>query len=101
VAGLKATAERQGDHYVLNGQKKWITWAVHADVSDKRKAREEKGKARQDKTRRQGKTRQGKEGKRRQDEILPHAIEAYDVVFSNLPFPCICFPLTLSLDPNH
>jgi acyl-CoA dehydrogenase len=32
VAGLKATAERQGDHYLLNGQKKWITWATHADV---------------------------------------------------------------------
>ncbi len=49
MAGLKATAERQGDHYVLNGQKKWITWAVHADVSDKRKARQDK--TRQDKTR--------------------------------------------------
>jgi hypothetical protein len=47
VAGLKATAERQGDHYVLNGQKKWITWAVHADVSDKRKIRQDK--KRQDK----------------------------------------------------
>ena len=48
VAGLKATAERQGDHYVLNGQKKWITWAVHADVSDRSKARQDN--TRQDKT---------------------------------------------------
>lgn len=31
VAGLKATAEKQGDFYILNGSKKWITWAVHAD----------------------------------------------------------------------
>jgi len=31
VANLKTTAAKQGDHYVLNGQKKWITWAIHAD----------------------------------------------------------------------
>jgi len=31
VAGLKSTAVKQGDHFVLNGTKKWITWATHAD----------------------------------------------------------------------
>ena len=25
VAGIKTRAERKGDHYVLNGQKMWIT----------------------------------------------------------------------------
>mmetsp|Transcript_1254 Transcript_1254/g.2000 ORF Transcript_1254/g.2000 Transcript_1254/m.2000 type:complete len:427 (-) Transcript_1254:124-1404(-) len=31
VANLQTTAERDGDQFILNGQKKWITWAVHAD----------------------------------------------------------------------
>ena len=30
VAGLKTTAEKKGDKYVLNGQKMWITGAGHA-----------------------------------------------------------------------
>jgi len=31
VANLKTTAERNGKFFVLNGAKKWITWAKHAD----------------------------------------------------------------------
>jgi pimeloyl-CoA dehydrogenase large subunit len=31
LAGLKTTAARQGDHYVVNGQKTWTTLAQHAD----------------------------------------------------------------------
>jgi alkylation response protein AidB-like acyl-CoA dehydrogenase len=31
LASLKTQAERQGDHYVVNGQKTWITLAQHAD----------------------------------------------------------------------
>lgn len=31
VASLKATAVRKGDHYVLNGEKMWITNAGHAN----------------------------------------------------------------------
>lgn len=31
LASLKASAVRQGDHYVLNGQKIWTTQAQHAD----------------------------------------------------------------------
>lgn len=31
VAGLAATARRQGDHYVLNGEKMWISLATLAD----------------------------------------------------------------------
>jgi len=31
LASLKMTAERQGDHYVLNGQKTWTTLGQHAD----------------------------------------------------------------------
>mmetsp|Transcript_7448 Transcript_7448/g.18463 ORF Transcript_7448/g.18463 Transcript_7448/m.18463 type:complete len:418 (+) Transcript_7448:23-1276(+) len=31
VAGVKTTAERQGDHFVVNGQKKWITGGHRAD----------------------------------------------------------------------
>lgn len=31
VANLRTTAEDKGDYYLVNGQKKWITWAVHAD----------------------------------------------------------------------
>jgi len=31
LASLKATAVRDGDHYVLNGQKIWTTQAQHAD----------------------------------------------------------------------
>ncbi len=32
VANLKTTAVRQGDHYLLNGSKTWITYAQVADV---------------------------------------------------------------------
>eukprot|EP01013_Petalomonas_cantuscygni_P001840 TRINITY_DN11873_c0_g1_i1.p1 TRINITY_DN11873_c0_g1~~TRINITY_DN11873_c0_g1_i1.p1 ORF type:complete len:425 (-),score=87.50 TRINITY_DN11873_c0_g1_i1:432-1706(-) len=31
VASIRATAERDGDHYVVNGQKKWITGGTYAD----------------------------------------------------------------------
>jgi alkylation response protein AidB-like acyl-CoA dehydrogenase len=31
LASLKTRAERQGDHYILNGQKTWTTLAQHAD----------------------------------------------------------------------
>eukprot|EP01062_Namystynia_karyoxenos_P021930 TRINITY_DN18375_c0_g1_i1.p1 TRINITY_DN18375_c0_g1~~TRINITY_DN18375_c0_g1_i1.p1 ORF type:complete len:441 (+),score=140.90 TRINITY_DN18375_c0_g1_i1:69-1325(+) len=31
VAQMRATAVDKGDHYLLNGIKKWITWGVHAD----------------------------------------------------------------------
>jgi len=32
VLGLKTTARREGDSYILNGAKQWITNATHADV---------------------------------------------------------------------
>jgi alkylation response protein AidB-like acyl-CoA dehydrogenase len=32
AAGLRTTAARQGDHYVLNGAKQWCTNGDHADV---------------------------------------------------------------------
>jgi len=32
AAGLKTTLKDQGDHYLLNGQKMWITNAGHADL---------------------------------------------------------------------
>lgn len=31
VASLRCTAERKGDHYILNGEKKWITNGIFAD----------------------------------------------------------------------
>lgn len=31
VAGLRTTAKREGDHYIVNGQKKWITGGMMAD----------------------------------------------------------------------
>jgi pimeloyl-CoA dehydrogenase large subunit len=31
LAGLKTTAVRKGDHYIVNGQKTWTTMAQHAD----------------------------------------------------------------------
>lgn len=31
VANIKTTAERNGDHYIVNGAKKWITNAIWAD----------------------------------------------------------------------
>jgi alkylation response protein AidB-like acyl-CoA dehydrogenase len=32
VAGMRATAVLDGDHYVLNGEKKWITLSFYADL---------------------------------------------------------------------
>ncbi|HEY1149225.1 MAG TPA: acyl-CoA dehydrogenase family protein [Pseudoduganella sp.] len=32
LASLKTTAERQGDHYIVNGQKTWTTLGQHADM---------------------------------------------------------------------
>jgi alkylation response protein AidB-like acyl-CoA dehydrogenase len=32
LASLKTTALRQGDHYIVNGQKTWTTLAQHADM---------------------------------------------------------------------
>jgi glutaryl-CoA dehydrogenase (non-decarboxylating) len=32
VAGMKATARRDGDHYVLNGEKTWVSYADYADT---------------------------------------------------------------------
>lgn len=31
VANIQTTAKRQGDHYVVNGAKKWITNGIWAD----------------------------------------------------------------------
>ena len=31
VASMRSTARREGDVYVLNGQKNWISYAVEAD----------------------------------------------------------------------
>ena len=31
LASLKTTAEREGDHYIVNGQKTWTTFAQYAD----------------------------------------------------------------------
>jgi alkylation response protein AidB-like acyl-CoA dehydrogenase len=31
LSGLQTRAEDRGDHYVVNGQKVWSTWAQHAD----------------------------------------------------------------------
>lgn len=31
LASLKTSAVRDGDHYIVNGQKIWTTWAHHAD----------------------------------------------------------------------
>jgi len=31
VANIRTTATREGDYYILNGQKKWITWAKYCD----------------------------------------------------------------------
>ena len=33
VAGMRTTAVRRGDVYVLNGQKNWISYATHADFA--------------------------------------------------------------------
>ena len=32
LASLKTTAERRGEHYIVNGQKTWTTLAQHADM---------------------------------------------------------------------
>ncbi len=32
LAGLKTTARREGDHYIVNGQKTWTTLGQHADL---------------------------------------------------------------------
>ena len=32
TAAMKSTATKEGDHYLLNGQKTWITWGSVADV---------------------------------------------------------------------
>ncbi|MDS1139208.1 acyl-CoA dehydrogenase family protein [Pusillimonas sp. SM2304] len=32
LAGLKTRAKREGDHYILNGQKTWTTYAQYADM---------------------------------------------------------------------
>ncbi|HLJ67791.1 MAG TPA: acyl-CoA dehydrogenase family protein [Chloroflexota bacterium] len=32
VAGMKATARRDGDSYILNGEKTWVSYADHADT---------------------------------------------------------------------
>jgi alkylation response protein AidB-like acyl-CoA dehydrogenase len=32
LASLKTTARREGDHYIVNGQKTWTTLAQHADM---------------------------------------------------------------------
>lgn len=32
LASLKTTAERRGDHYIVNGQKTWTTLGQHADM---------------------------------------------------------------------
>ena len=31
VANIKTTAQREGDHYIVNGAKKWITNGIWAD----------------------------------------------------------------------
>lgn len=31
VANIKTTAKREGDHYIVNGAKKWITNGIWAD----------------------------------------------------------------------
>jgi pimeloyl-CoA dehydrogenase large subunit len=48
LASLKTRAERQGDHYVVNGQKAWTTLGQHADwifclVRTDREARKQRG----------------------------------------------------------
>ncbi|HET9148576.1 MAG TPA: acyl-CoA dehydrogenase family protein, partial [Acetobacteraceae bacterium] len=49
LAGLKTTARREGDHYIINGQKTWTTLAQYADWifllarTDPRAARKQQG----------------------------------------------------------
>lgn len=31
VAKIRTTAKREGDYYIVNGEKKWITFGCHAD----------------------------------------------------------------------